>query len=183
MKNSALPFVVIFAGIVLFSSRAGAGPLVERRTPFNEADFAGTNRSGAGSVVGHAFVTLTDRSMRTGKNEVVVLLPVNAYTRETIERRYIGGENLVSGDPRYDKYVRSATMDNQGNFAFHGIPPGEYYVGTDVRWSNTYFMNDSDGILQKNTVPHMTMIYARISVRNGQRVNVTNWSQSRSKVL
>ena len=183
MKQSAWPFALLAAAAVAFSSCVAS-----RQVSFNEADFARTTGTGSGSVTGHASVTFSwqdwtgpQTTTRTADSETVVLLPVNAYTTESIQRKYIAGVNLADGDPRYVKYIRSTSTDDQGNFAFHQIPPGEYYVGSVVNWNSHYWSTDSEGILQKYTLRQNMLICARVSVSNGQTTSVTHWIQGKRK--
>ena len=183
MKHSVWTFALFAVAAVSFSSC-----VVSRQVPFNEADFARTTGTGSGSVTGHASVTFswldwtgTQTTTRTADNETVVLFPVNAYTTELIQRKYMAGVNLADGDPRYLKYLRSTPTDDQGNFAFHQIPPGEYYVGSIVNWNSHYWSNDSEGILQKYTIRRNMLICSRVSVSNGQTTRVTRWIQGKRK--
>jgi len=160
-----------------------AAPLVSRQVPFHEADFAWAGRTGSGSVSGQVFVTMTDHTMKIGSNVTLVLLPVNAYTTESIQRKYLGGENLADGDPRYDKYVHAAQADDQGYFAFHQIPPGDYFVGTNVVWSYWIWNTDGEGVMYKITITRRTRIFTRVSVHNGQTIRVTDWVQCKSQLL
>ncbi|MFZ0505940.1 MAG: hypothetical protein WAM44_19610 [Chthoniobacterales bacterium] len=102
-----------------------------------------------------------------------MLLPVNPYTTESIQRKYVAGDNLADGPPRYQKYLRSAQADAQGNFAFRRISPEDYYVGTTIDCSYWYW--NADGT--KATVNRDQYIYASVSVQNGQTVRVTEWGQ------
>jgi hypothetical protein len=160
-----------------------AAPVVPRRVPFNEADFTRLPATGSGSVTGQVFVTMTDNTVKIGSNAEVTLLPVNPYTTETIQRKYLRRENLADGDPHYYHYLHSTTSDDQGDFALHQIPPGDYYVGTNVVWSHWIWNTDSEGVMTKSTIAYRTMIYTRISVQNGQTVKVTVWNQCKSRML
>ena len=171
----------ILSAALFFSSCAA--PIVPRQAPYNEADFARTGGAGSGAVTGQVFITMTNHTTRVGAGVVLVLLPVNAYTTETIQRKYEGGENLADGDPRYYKHVRAVRSDGQGYFAFRQIPPGDYYVGGTVMWSHWIWNVDGEGVMSKVTITRSTKIYARVSVGNGSSVKVTQWIQSRSKEL
>jgi hypothetical protein len=164
----------VLLGVVTLFSWSCATPEVPRLVTFKEADFARTGGTGSGTVAGQAFTVLTDKSVRYGKDVWLLLLPVNAYTTESIQRKYIAGENLADGPPRYQKYLRSAQADDQGNFAFRHVPPGDYYVGTTIDCSYWYW--NADGT--KATVNRDQYIYATVSVQNGQTVTVTEWSQA-----
>ena len=181
MKYPTLLMAAILSAASLFSSCAA--PIVPRQAQYHEADFAHTSGAGSGSVTGQVFITMTNHTTRIGADVVLVLLPVNAYTTETIERKYEGGENLADGDPRYYKHVRDVRSDGQGYFAFRQIPPGDYYVGGTVPWSHWIWNTDGEGVMYKITINRSTKIYARVSVGNGSSVKVTQWTQAWSKEL
>ncbi|MDR3405579.1 MAG: hypothetical protein P4L99_23995 [Chthoniobacter sp.] len=175
MKPISRLLPAFLAAAFLLGSCAAA----PRRVAFQEADFAGAGRTGSGTVTGNAFIVTWDgRTLPGGFNEVV-LYPVNAYTTEEMKRQYEHGENLESRDARSAQYVRTGQTDGLGDFAFRHVPPGNYYVGSGGNWSNWYWNDDGT----KATVDHLQRIYAQISVKDGQTVNVTHWIQGKSKTL
>lgn len=149
-----------------------------RQVAFNEADFAATAGHGSGTISGRVFAVLDgDRTVGAG-HDVVALAPVNAYTAENIQRRFVNGENLRSADRRIDKYARGTTTDGDGNFVIRGIPAGDYFVQTEVSWTTQHRETDNDGIEENMNVDHHKLIYARVSLKNGQTARVTSWNQS-----
>ena len=118
-----------------------------------------------------------------GVDETPLLLPVNAYTDEVIQKKYIEGRNLAQGDPRYDQYLRTTQADGMGHFTFHGVPPGNYYIVSGVEWSHWIWNTDPDGNLYKITIAYRIPLFARIAVQNGQTVRVNDWTQGKSKEL
>ena len=148
-----------------------------RQVPFNEADFKWARAGGSGVVTGRAYIEMKDKSVNTGSGSHVKLLPVNDYTTEMITRKYVHGVQLAPADPRMQPYVRKVTADDNGNFRFTNVTPGDYYVATRVHWVNTYQAADSSNEIQDYSDNHAQFIYARITVRNGQAVQVTDWNQ------
>jgi len=182
-KHPAWPCALILVAALALSSCE-----VARQVPFNEAVFKRTSGTGSGTVTGQLTAGLTSvgwtgrhDSTLVGSNEDIALLPVNAYTDESIQRKYIKGENLADGDPRYAQYLRIGQTDDHGYFTFRKIPPGDYYVGSEVHWTTYYWFPDQDNNLQKWAVWHTTMVYARVSVRNGQTSPVTEWHYGKEK--
>jgi hypothetical protein len=159
-------------------SSCNEGPLVQRRVPFNEAEFKWALGHGDGAVDGQAYIELKDHSVWYGKKTLVVIFPVNNYTTEFMTRRYEKGENLALADDRLDQYLTKVDADSQGRFWVNHLPPGEYYVGSTVDF-NYYYYND-DG--SKNWVYKYQYIYAQISVKNGYTTHVTHWNQCSSKL-
>jgi hypothetical protein len=148
-----------------------------RQVPFNEADFKWARAGGSGVVTGRAYIEMKDKSINTGSGSHVKLLPVNTYTTEIITRKYVHGVQLAPADPRIQAYVKKVTADNNGNFSFTGVTPGDYYVATRVHWVNSYYAADAWNQEQTYSDNHAQFIYARITVRNGQTVQVTDWNQ------
>jgi hypothetical protein len=137
-----------------------SGPPVPHRVPFNEAEFAPYLRSGAATVVGQAAITFKNGSVRPGRNIEIDLVPVTSYTQEIVQRKIIRREDLQGRDPRYDKYVRTAQTDDMGNFEFHRVPAGEYFLGGVVIWE------------EPENIPahHEKWAWDRITVGAGQTV-------------
>jgi hypothetical protein len=157
---------------------AWAGCAVSRDVPYNEAEFAATSGHGSGVVSGHAYAVLGDGDVVDAAGEMVVVAPVTAYTTENVHRRFIRGENLHAADPRIDKYLRNTTADAHGNFSIGGIPPGDYYVESEANWTTSYQALDNDGIETTMLVDHHKFVFARISLKSGQQMRVTQWDQS-----
>jgi hypothetical protein len=164
---------------------------VTLQTPLNEADFKSTTGAGSGTVTGQAFtVTTSDnwRGLLGGKKETnfaesvdISLFPVNAYTTELIQKKYVEGAKLAPGDPRFSRYIRTTQTDEQGNFRFSGVPAGDYYVGCAVGWDHYFESNDDDGTPQRYMIRYSVPIHALVSVRNGQATRVPQWQQGRLK--
>jgi hypothetical protein len=144
---------------------------------YDEAVFARYGGSGSGAVTGRAFTVFRDSSQRAATNTVLALMPVTDYTTEITERFYARREKLEAADPRITRYVRRAQSDEAGNFAFHNLPPGDYYVSCDVRWWEQTYGTDSSGNVTPTDVAFDQWIYAKVSVRNGQTATVENWNQ------
>jgi hypothetical protein len=123
--------------LLLLTSCAFSGFVrVPRRVPFDESAFAGYGGPGSGSVVGQLIVTWQGHTY-PGEGNSITLIPVTAYTREMVERELGDGVYLTPSDPRFKKYVRITNADHQGNFAFHQIPAGEYFVAGEVSWNGS----------------------------------------------
>ena len=120
---------------LLLSSCAFAGfARVPRRVPFDESAFAGYGGSGSGAVAGQLIVSYEGQSY-PGEGVPITLIPLTAYTREMVERELGDGVYLTASDPRFKKYVRITNADHYGNFAFHQIPPGQYFIVGEAAWN------------------------------------------------
>jgi len=175
MKHPALRLAFLGMATLLIAACAAA----PRRVPFNEAEFIPTSGKGTGTVVGRAYATTKDGVTHYAQRSLMDMVPVNAYTTETDQRRFINGEKLAAGDPRYEKYIRSVWTDENGDFVFHNIPPGDYYIGGEVVWHfpSEMYVNASDGTSSAEPIEGSAshLVHGRVTVRNGQtsRVDVT----------
>jgi hypothetical protein len=102
---------------------------------------------------------------------------VNAYTTENVQRRFLNGENLQMADKRLAQYERAVDTDGDGNFTFRGVPSGDYYLEGDMPWITTYVSMDDQGVSQRLYVSYFKYYFARISVKDGQTTQVTQFDQ------
>lgn len=87
--------------------------------------FAGYGGSGSGSVSGQLIIIDAFGLTHAGYETQLTLLPVTAYTKEMVDRELGDGEYLAVSDPRFKKYVRKTSADDNGNFSFQQVPAGE----------------------------------------------------------
>jgi hypothetical protein len=109
---------------------------------FSVEEAAFIKRQGKGVITGHAFRT---RPLGQGVNaagEVVWLVPATAFARERFDNlfgkgKYVPHHRFPAGgdtDPAYREYVRQTKTESNGRFAFKEVPPGSYFVMTQVTW-------------------------------------------------
>jgi hypothetical protein len=153
-----------------------AGCTESRQVPFNDTEFSGTIGHDTGVVTGRAYVLFRDGRTPI-HNDTVLLAPVANYTTESIQRKYVKGENLEPADPRLAKYIRTASTDADGNFVIRDIAPGEYYVEGEQDWTSSQLDTDDNGIETLMYTDHTQRIFARVSVRNNQTVRILEWNQ------
>jgi len=134
------------------------------------------------SVVGQGWIEMKDHRLRYVQNTSMDLVPVNAYT-EIIERYFLNDVKLAPSDPRYAKYVRQVSTDATGHFAFHHVPPGEYYLATSVDWKDSDTDVDSDGVVSTIWTQYVQPICAQVTVRNGQTQRVTDWTSGKPSMI
>lgn len=146
--------------------------------PFNEAAFAPYSHSGSASVSGTAFTILRDKSQITAnQNAVLRIMPANEYTDEITAKRYDRDRKLEPADPRFLRYVRKIHPDENGNFAFHNLPAGNYYVSCHLKWETEGTFVDSDGTIWPTTEDIDQWVYQKISLKSGQSAHIDSWIQ------
>ena len=169
VKLRALGFLAAVLIGLLFSSCAEA----PRRVVFSESEFARYRGSGTGAVTGRAFMVLRDKTIRVADKTAIDLEPATQYTTETKDRKWIGGEKLQPPDSRLLSHIQEVVSDDNGNFKFTGVVPGDYYVVFHALWREEHNSAESD----QPWTDHLQWIFTRISVRSGSTVNVSDWAQ------
>jgi hypothetical protein len=156
---------------------AGCTTASTHQVAFEESAFKGSGGSGSATVTGRAYAVYRGDE-HSASDEAVELLPVNAYTTEMVQGGLLTGHPMQS-DPRLTKYRRSATSDSNGNFAIRHVPAGDYYVISYAEWQHSYESENADDTgTDTMTADHKQPIFARISVRSGQTVRVSQWNQN-----
>jgi hypothetical protein len=148
-----------------------------RQTQFNEADFTAAAGRGSGVVIGNVYMMLGNTKL-TADREVVVLTPVNAYTRENVRRRFLGGENLQSADNRIDKYLHYTSTDADGRFTITGVPSGDYYLESEINWTTQSLETDNDQNSYYMYRDHQKLVFDQLSVRDNQTIHISDWNQN-----
>ncbi len=110
---------------------------------FNPAQASFIKKSGVAVIEGEAFLRENSGGLKHASGEVVRLIPQSDYARSRFAKLY-GGEKYVSArdipkvpaDPSYVDYTRTTKVDERGHFTFDHVPPGRYFVSTQVLWKN-----------------------------------------------
>ena len=169
--------LLLSGAFLILAGFAFGGCAVSRQVPFNPADFSVMSHKGTAVVGGQVSVDTQDHGTIHPHFQQINLVPVNAYTTENVQRRFLKGERLHSADPRIVNYERSVDTDNDGNFTFRGIPAGDYYLQGEIQWLNTYISTDDQGIDTRLYVSYFKYYFARVTVKDGQVERVTQFDQ------
>jgi hypothetical protein len=153
------------------------GCTVGRQTAFNPADFSSATRKGSGVVAGRVSVDTQNHGTIHPHFQQIILVPVNPYTTENVQRRFINGENLQNADKRLLQYERSVNTDGDGNFTFRGVPAGEYYLEGEMPWLTSYVSTDDQGASERLYVSYFKYYFAPASVKDGQTTRITQFDQ------
>jgi hypothetical protein len=149
-----LPFI---AALILSACTVHRTAVYE---PREYAPYAGT---GTGKITGQAFLKTVGGDVKYAAGNLINLHPVTSLTREWFERMVVQGVPLGEGNPHSDDLRRLTQADAEGRFTFDHLPPGDYYVTTNLTWG----MPTSFGIM-----PTGGIAYARAHVENGQTATV-----------
>jgi hypothetical protein len=174
MKVSALRFAPLLAGVLLCSCAPQP-----RLVPYSEAAFVPYRGSGSGTVKGHAFTILRDKTVQIANNDEIGLMPDTAYTEEIEDRLFTKGQKLVAPDSRFTKYVKYGYTDGEGNFAFTHVKAGDYFVFCDLPFEYEEDETNDDGSTTQMEIQDTQWIYAPVTVKDGETMNVTDWNQGK----
>lgn len=111
---------------------------------FSVDEVAFIKKPGKGVVVGYAFLTKSTGVVVNAAGQVVRLIPATPFSRERFTQLYGKGKYVPHSayprddnpDPRYGEYSRTTKAEANGKFAFENVPPGEYFITTQVLWGD-----------------------------------------------
>jgi len=106
----------------------------ERKIPrikFPTSEYYSLPRSGKGTVKGKIYVTDLYGSPVVGAGTRLYLNPITSYSKQWYVESYLGGARMHKADSRLFNYLKFTAANNNGDFAFYGVPNGSYYlIGT-----------------------------------------------------
>lgn len=138
-------------------------PASQPRPPFPVAEYSALPTSGTGIVDGQVFMKTVGGDVKYGAGSQVVLNPITSYSEHWYHTIYEIHAPIQDGDPRQAAYIRTTRADGSGNFQFTEVPPGRYFLSSEVRWQipNQWGLSNQGGQMTD-----------RISVTNGKSTKV-----------
>lgn len=138
-------------------------PAPQARPPFPVNEYSALPTSGTGTVDGQVFMRTVGGDVKYGAGSQVVLNPVTSYSEHWYRTIYEVRAPIQDNDPRQSAYIKTTQADGSGNFQFTDVPPGRYFVTSEVRWQapNQWGLSNQGG-----------QITDRITVNNGKTTKV-----------
>jgi hypothetical protein len=136
MGLAGLLLVVVFA---ISACRSGPPPDIR----FDPAETAFLDRPGTTTIKGEAFLPdeSGDVSVRYAAGEIVRLIPASAYARARIGYLFESGKFArattapgLDADAEYQAHMRVTKADARGRFSFEKVPPGTYFITSQIVW-------------------------------------------------
>jgi hypothetical protein len=106
--------------------------VVIRRIPFPVDEYEKLNTMGDGVVKGTIALTYNGHT-HPGRQTRLYLNPVTSYSNQWYRESYLAGHKMGKSDPRLFNYLKFTASNQQGEFAFYGVPAGQYYVVGTVK--------------------------------------------------
>jgi hypothetical protein len=106
--------------------------IVIKRIAFPSDEYARLKTSGNSTVKGTIFVRYGDRQI-SGHQTRLYLNPVTSYSNQWYRESYLAGHKMEKSDSRLFNYLKFTASNNNGQFAFYGVPSGSYYVVGTVK--------------------------------------------------
>ena len=98
-----------------------------KRIAFPADEYARLATTGNSTVKG----TISIRYMGTsiyGSQTRLYLNPVTSYSNQWYRESYLGGHKMEKSDGKLFNYLKFTASNSNGQFAFYGVPAGQYYV-------------------------------------------------------
>ncbi len=126
-----------------------------QRMPFPAEEYYRLPRVGKGTVKGSVFVKDLYNEKVLGRGTRLYLNPYTSYSEQWYEESYLGGHKLAKPDARLFNYLRFTAANEEGDFAFYGVPSGSYYlIGTVKCAQQCGFENEQNIRIAKKITIH-----------------------------
>ncbi len=121
---------------------------------FDAAEAAFMEKPGKTTISGQAFLPDKAGRVHYAAGEVVRLIPATSYARARLEYYFHGSKYApVSSvpkndpDPEYVARTRTTKAGPTGRFDFENVPPGTYFICTQVIWKPDQAFEPDGGLI------------------------------------
>lgn len=168
IKRVGMLLVLLATGVALAAcgdksekalSFSDTGPTM--KGTFDPAAAAYINKLGTGTISGRTFHQVSGTTAFKGSHASLQLVPVTAYSTEYFNilfggnKAYYQATPVENVDPGFRQHMRRTRADGNGNYKFPGVPPGDYYIYSQI-------VENRAGVA----------LYQRVSITDGQKLKV-----------
>ncbi|MGI9412415.1 MAG: carboxypeptidase-like regulatory domain-containing protein [Hyphomicrobiales bacterium] len=155
---------LVCAALMLLACSDKQKELLENPTmkgAFDASAAAYIDKLGTGTISGRTFHQVSGSTVYSGKHASLQLVPVTAYSNEYFNllfgnnKAYYAATPVENVDPGFRRYMRRTRADGEGNYEFPGVPPGDYYVYSQITENRT-------GVA----------LYERVTIADGQKIRL-----------
>jgi len=102
-----------------------------KRIAFPVDEYKKLPKKGSGIIKGKIYLKTAQGDLLLGHSTRLYLNPVTSYSQQWYDESYIQGHKMKKADDTLFNYLRFTASNEQGEFAFYGVPAGKYYlIGT-----------------------------------------------------
>ena len=113
-------------------------PRVFNPLPFDQVEYDALPKTGTGAVRGQVFAKTVGGEIKKGAGNEVRLMPSTLYRYQAFlakDTPYLSEIPMAAAqDARHAIYDKVKTTDGDGKFEFTNIPPGKYYIVSNISW-------------------------------------------------
>jgi hypothetical protein len=156
-KITALAFAALMIGGCV------SQPAPQPRPSFPVEEYKALPVTGTGTVEGQVFMKTVGGDVKYGAGSQVYLNPVTSYSEHWYRTIYEVRAPIQPADPQQSNFVKITQADGSGAFQFSDVPPGRYFLTSEVRWQapSQWGLTNQGG-----------QITDRITVTNGKTTKV-----------
>lgn len=124
-----------FFAVLSFLLLAGCvqQPPMEYYSGFPAMTYSELPKSGTGTVTGQVFMRTIGGDVKYGAGSPVLLLQDTEYMRQFYNAA-MENKRAPQIDTRAISAGFKAQANGSGEFTFNNVPPGDYFVASEVRW-------------------------------------------------
>ncbi len=128
----------VISGLIIFGLLSGCAiqKPVQLQTKFDYESHKAYIQNGTSVLKGQGFLRQQGGGVVTCAGSPVYLMPSTPFFREAVNLLRVGKNPQIGQklDPAYNAVLKQSQCDAQGNFLFTNLPPGSWFVVTEVKW-------------------------------------------------
>jgi hypothetical protein len=160
-----VPFLALVISITLPATLAATLAACNSASPpqarFDASEAAFMDKPGKATITGQAFLPdkTGHQNVRYAAGEVVRLIPATSYAKARLDYYFHGAKFAAATsipkndpDPDYLAHTRMTKAGSTGRFTFENVPPGRYYVSTQVIWKPEGAFQSDGGLIYEEAI-------------------------------
>lgn len=126
--------VVLCAVVAILAGCAIPQQKTYEPLPFNAAEYEALPKTGTGVVRGQVFLKTRGGDVKKGAGSQVILSPSTSLSDQSYIEGYMKGRKPRTHGTETQAYWRRTVADADGRFEIRDMPPGKFYVMSEVSW-------------------------------------------------
>jgi len=143
------------------------------KTRYMEEEYVPYAQDGTCSISGRAFLTLPGGEVKPAANTTIYSVPVTTRSTEAFERGIVRDRPVEpDSEPMSEtvkKCKRTVQADQEGKFSFEKLPPGNYYVYSQISYEVPRPSGDRSGM----PVERIGVAYSKVTLSADEHKAIT----------